>query len=779
MDSGDTDERAPNQFPERIRRPSDVARLIGVVLGLLILALGTFAPDDATAEVGLVWNWLAGLPRVLLTVANVVASLTVLGVLVAVAVDALRFRRVAFVTAAVAGVLGVGLAEAALWATAAATTGGAVTPLGPVEDSAVPPIAAAVALLVGADLQRRRFWIVPAVGSLAAAVAAALLSGSVTVAGSLGAVLLGAVAGLTVRVAAGVHPARPSVATVRDALAGAGVETGPLRPLEQVAGRVRYAGFDGTGAVHVTVVDPDRRGVPFARGLWRLLRFRAAAVGRPALSLRGRLEHEALVSGLARAAGVAVPQVRALLPAGSALVLVERPLDATPLSAAPASTLTAAFRALRRLHGAGLAHGSLDAESVVVLPDGGAGFAHLHAAQPAATALQRELDAAALLVACARQAGAAAAVAALRSGYEAGPARERRVAALLQPLALPRPVRRAIRRSSLLADLRSELAGPAGTGPAGTPRLERFRLRTVLSLAGATVAAYVLATQLSQVSLGSALSQARPGWLAVALLGSASTYLGSALVLQAFAPVALPLARTALVQLASAFLTLVTPPTVGHIGLNTRYLQRSGVPVAVAVASVGVGQLVSVLVSVPLLLVFAWASGVSASRPALLPSGEVLAVLLGAAAVVGLLAAAPPVRRILRRRVEPFRRQLLPQLLAGTADPRRFAMAVAGNLVLTGGYVVALDASLRAFSATLALPALIVVYLVGSTVGSAAPTPGGLGAVEAALVAGLTATGVPVTSALTGVLAFRAATFWLPAPLGWVAFAALQRAERI
>jgi uncharacterized membrane protein YbhN (UPF0104 family) len=36
-----------------------------------------------------------------------------------------------------------------------------------------------------------------------------------------------------------------------------------------------------------------------------------------------------------------------------------------------------------------------------------------------------------------------------------------------------------------------------------------------------------------------------------------------------------------------------------------------------------------------------------------------------------------------------------------------------------------------------------------------------------------------VAAALTAVLAFRTATFWLPAPVGWIALVALQRRERI
>ena len=55
------------------------------------------------------------------------------------------------------------------------------------------------------------------------------------------------------------------------------------------------------------------------------------------------------------------------------------------------------------------------------------------------------------------------------------------------------------------------------------------------------------------------------------------------------------------------------------------------------------------------------------------------------------------------------------------------------------------------------------------------PTPGGLGAVEAALSAGLTAAGLPGAAAVSAVLLFRLLTFWLPVPAGWGALSYLQR----
>jgi uncharacterized membrane protein YbhN (UPF0104 family) len=194
---------------------------------------------------------------------------------------------------------------------------------------------------------------------------------------------------------------------------------------------------------------------------------------------------------------------------------------------------------------------------------------------------------------------------------------------------------------------------------------------------------------------------------------------------------------------------------------------------------VAVKEFVTVLVTVPLLLLCGWLSGVSASRLTLLPSGDVLFVLAVVAAVLAGLFAVPVTRRLLLRRVQPLLRQTLPQLLAAASDPRRLVTAIAGILVLNAGYVLALDASLRAFGASLDLPTLVVVYLAASVLGSAAPTPGGLGAVEAALVGGLTAVGVPVASALPAVLAFRTATFWLPAPVGWLAMIGLQRRGRL
>ena len=69
------------------------------------------------------------------------------------------------------------------------------------------------------------------------------------------------------------------------------------------------------------------------------------------------------------------------------------------------------------------------------------------------------------------------------------------------------------------------------------------------------------------------------------------------------------------------------------------------------------------------------------------------------------------------------------------------------------------------------------VYLVASFIAAASPTPGGLGAIEAALIAGLTGIGIPSGPAVSAVLLYRLSTYWLPVPPGWLSWRLLQRMD--
>jgi uncharacterized protein (TIRG00374 family) len=59
-------------------------------------------------------------------------------------------------------------------------------------------------------------------------------------------------------------------------------------------------------------------------------------------------------------------------------------------------------------------------------------------------------------------------------------------------------------------------------------------------------------------------------------------------------------------------------------------------------------------------------------------------------------------------------------------------------------------------------------YMGARLVASVAPVPGGLGAIEATLMAALSRLGMAAGAATSGVLIYRLLTFWLNIPVGWV-----------
>ncbi len=203
----------------------------------------------------------------------------------------------------------------------------------------------------------------------------------------------------------------------------------------------------------------------------------------------------------------------------------------------------------------------------------------------------------------------------------------------------------------------------------------------------------------------------------LAALGlSAATYVGAAWSLSGFVLERLRMARTLLVQVAGSFVTLVTPAAVGGVALNIRYLRRSDVSAADSAASVGVSQLVAFTLHLSLLVIFAAISGTS-SGSSLRPPHWVFFVIAGLLAVGLVMLAIPPGRRLLRARIAPMLGEVIPRLLDVAQQPAKLAEGIGGALLLTAGYILCLDACVRALGDSLPLASVAVVYLTGSAVG--------------------------------------------------------------
>ena len=309
--------------------------------------------------------------------------------------------------------------------------------------------------------------------------------------------------------------------------------------------------------------------------------------------------------------------------------------------------------------------------------------------------------------------------------------------------------------------------------------LQRIRPRTILMVVFLAVAFYLLIPQLADVSgVWESLKHADWTWALWALGAAVLAYVAAAIGFIGAVPQHLRFGVTLAAQLAGSFVNRVVPARVGGMATNLRFLQKQGVDLAVASSSIGLQQVVGIIMHVTLSAVFlVWAGRSAKDALHALPSGQtVLIGLTVIGALSGLLFLLPQGRKVIRTRVlPPLRRSL-----GGIADIARRPLKVfelfGGAVFLTLMNIAALVLCLEAFGTPGVSAAMVaVVYLVGSAVSSVAPTPGGVGAVEAALIAGLTTVGVQSEVAVPAVFMFRIVTFWLPILPGWAALVLLQR----
>jgi uncharacterized membrane protein YbhN (UPF0104 family) len=530
------------------------------------------------------------------------------------------------------------------------------------------------------------------------------------------------------------------------------------------------------------VYDRDQQAAGALYRLYRSVLVPGQVSGRAPLSVSRAVERRALLSYAAGDARAPTPRLRALVRVGpEAAVLAYEHHAGTTLAARNPGCTDAELRqiwdAVSRLHARQVTHRGLTADRILLTEDGRVMLLDPGDGEVAASDLQVRLDMAQLLAELALFAGTERTAALALE--KARPDELVAVVPLLQPVALARPTRKALRRRrDVLPALRALLLAAVPGGEVAPVRLERIRPRTLLTLVASVAAAYLLAGELARASMGSVLRSADWRWGVAALALSAVTYVGAAVSLSGFVMARLDFFRTLLAQVAGSFVTLVTPAAVGGAALNIRYLQRRKIPAPVAAASVGVAQVAAFVLHLLLIVVFAAIAGTSAKEP-IQPPQWAWFVLAGLVAGALAVFAFPAGRRLLRARVSPMLGQVLPRLLEVAQQPGKLARGIGGALMLSLAYIFCLAACVAAFGRPVPIASIGVVYLTGSAIGSIMPTPGGLGAVEAALTAGLTAAGLPGAVAVSAVLLVRLLTFWLPVPFGWAALGFLERHQAL
>ncbi|MFF8641870.1 lysylphosphatidylglycerol synthase domain-containing protein [Streptomyces sp. NPDC015345] len=857
-------ERDEPLLSARVHRPSDLMRLlVGILAIVVLLAIAAFAHGTTSGLEQDIDKGTDQAPDLLIKVAGLVASIGVLLVPVAFAIERLIKRdglRIA--DGVLAAVLAHGVTLATdLWVAKGAPDSiqDALTKPSPADlhaftDPVHGYLAPVIAYMTAVGMSRRPRWRLVLFVVLLLDAFTMLVTGYTTPFSILLTVLIGWAVAYGTLYAVGSPNVRPTGQTLLAGLRHVGFR--PVSASREESpdsehgdrGRRYFVTLEDGPPLDVTVIDREQQAQGFFYRVWRRLTLRGITQRRSLQSLRQALEQEALLAYAAIAAGANAPKLIATSELGpDAVMLVYehtggRSLDSLPDDAITDELLRDTWRQVRALQSRRIAHRRLAGDAVLVDRSGTVILTDLRGGEIAAGDLVLRMDIAQLLTALGLRVGAERAVACAVEIL--GPDAVADCLPLLQPIALTRSTRGTLRKlarersqrereavleasrrsrqavraevpeeprtdkqaqkqekqaakqerqaekqaidealeqareEDLLTQIRHQVLLIRPTAPVEPAQLERIRPRTLISFIAGAIGAYFLLSQLTHVEFGTLFQEAEWGWVAAAVGFSALSYFAAAMSLLGFVPERVPFLRAVAAQVAGSFVKIVAPAAVGGVALNTRFLQRSGVRSGLAVASVGASQLFGLGSHILLLLVFGYLTGTE-KTPSFTPSRTVIAGLLSVAVLVLVVTAIPFLRKFVVTRVRSLFAGVVPRMLDVLQRPQKLLTGIGGMLLLTLMFVLCLDASVRAFGneemATLSLASVAVVFLAGNALGSAAPTPGGVGAVEATLTFGLIAVGVPKDVAAPAVLLYRLLTLWLPVLPGWLFFNHLTR----
>ena len=768
------------------RHPGDVVR---VVVGLTVLALGALAANRGrvgTLEKD-VFRLVNDLPDGVAFLLETAMQAGAFPAIVVAAIFALvarrpRAARDLAISGMAAWLLAIGLKRLVAEGRPAQLLSDVVLRGAPAEGFGFPSghvaVAAALATAAGPHLPRparRAAWVLVALVGIGRMYVGAHLPIDV-----VGGAALGWAVGALVHLLFGAPGHRPSLHEIGAAFTRAGLGPVTVTPAAVDArGSTPYFVTTHNGdELFVKVVGREQRDADALFKTWRALVYRELEDEAPFTTPKREIEHEAYVSLLAERAGVRTPAVVLAIDAGPGdTLLAERRVNGRGLDSFPADDiddrlLASLWEQVARLRLARLAHRDLRRANVLVGDDGRPWLIDFGFAESAASDRRLAQDVAELLASLASLVGPRRAIASAVSGLGADAVRA--ALPLIQPLALSSATRQDLKaRPGLLDDLRRQLSETLDVAATQPEQLTRIRPRTLLTVLGLGLAVHLLLPQVAALGQTTdAIRSARWGWLAAAGVLSAATYLGAAVGQMAAVSQPLALLRTTAVQVASSFANRLTPGNIGGIGINVRYLVNAGIDRAEAIGAVALNTVAGIVVHLAALVVALALVSRSEVGDTHLPRGwPVLAAVVLSLAGLGLALGSPIGRR---RLVSPMVRatRSLGDVLR---RPAKAAELFGGSALVTACYALALVASLEAFGADVGVVKVVAVYLGSAAVASLSPTPGGLGALEAALVAGLTAVGVAHGPAIAGVLAFRLVTYWIPILPGWLAFHALQR----
>ena len=541
-----------------------------------------------------------------------------------------------------------------------------------------------------------------------------------------------------------------------------------------------YQAWSDTGlAYEIIAMDPGQELTGTLLEMWNNLRLRGISRW-VSPSLKAQAERSSFTTLQALRAGVFTQEPIGIASASDSIILVMSALPpTTPLTElgedASDEVLDRAWEQLHFAHSRGISHRALTPEAVVVDSSSDVWLLDWDSGEVATTELNQSIDIAQMLVLTALAVGPERALEAGRRcvGEETLIA----CAPVIQKPVLPAEINQRLRRSDLLGELRAALVGDSEAETAPTADLQRFRPRTIFTIAVAFIAVFIVVGSLNFNDIVTTVKSANLWWMLASAVLACLIWVGSAVPLVALSPEKLSLRETLIAQVAASIITIVAPAGVGPAALNLRYLRKRRVPTAMAVTTVTLMQISQALITIVLLLLVMVIAGSSLSVS--VPYGTILGVVAVVMVAVGIIVAVPKVRRWIWSKIQPTWQQVYPRLLWIIGQPRRLAAVVGGNLLMNIGYVGSFWTALLAMGGSLNFSTVSITYLTANAAGSFIPSPGGIGTVETALTSGLTVAGISSSVAIATALLYRLVTFYGRIPFGWLAMKYMEKKDMI
>ncbi len=541
-----------------------------------------------------------------------------------------------------------------------------------------------------------------------------------------------------------------------------------------------YQAWSDTGlAYEIIAMDPGQELTGTLVEMWNNLRLRGISRW-VSPSLKAQAERSSFTTLQALRAGVFTQEPIGIAASADSIIMVMSALPpTTPLTElgedATDEVLDRAWEQLQFAHSRGISHRALTPEAVVVDESSDVWLLDWDSGEVATTELNQSIDIAQMLVLTALAVGPERALEAGRRNV--GEATLVACAPVIQKPVLPAQINQRLRRSDLLGDLRAALVGDSEAETAPTADLQRFRPRTILTVAIAFIAVFIVLGSLNFSDIVTTVKSANLWWMLASAVLACLIWVGSAVPLVALSSEKLPFKETFIAQVAASIITIVAPAGVGPAALNLRYLRKRRVPTAMAVTTVTLMQISQALVTIVLLLLVMVIAGSSLSVS--VPYGTILGVVALVMVAVGVIVAVPKVRRWIWSKIQPTWQQVYPRLLWIIGHPRRLAAVLGGNLLMNIGYVGSFWTALLAMGGSLNFSTVSLTYLTANAAGSFIPSPGGIGTVETALTSGLTVAGISSSVAIATALLYRLVTFYGRIPFGWLAMKYMEKKNLI